>query len=59
MYNTPAPGSTLDQEGLRNGKEIVSDYFTHGEVGLALEHLVYMIIETGIEILPNTSSPRQ
>ncbi len=43
--DAPAIGSGLDQAGLRNGIEIVDDYLTHGEAGLALEHLIYMISE--------------
>ncbi|MCW8133287.1 MAG: hypothetical protein KIS92_23285 [Planctomycetota bacterium] len=42
---TPAAGSSLDQMGLRNGREIVEDYLSHGEPRLALEHLLYMIKE--------------
>jgi hypothetical protein len=44
------PGSALDQEGLRNGRDIVKEYIDHGEAGLALEHLVYMFHETGVNI---------
>ena len=29
--NQPSPGSALDQAGLRDGKEIVVDYLSHGE----------------------------
>lgn len=48
--NEPIAGSPLDQEGLRNGKDIITDYVRHGEAGLALEHLVYMIHETGVNL---------
>ena len=52
--NQPSPGSALDQAGLRDGKEIVMDYLSHGEAGVALEHLVYMVKETGIAISEET-----
>ena len=52
--NQPSPGSALDQAGLRDGKEIVMDYLSHGEPGVALEHLVYMVKETGIAISEET-----
>lgn len=47
LYTAGAPlaGSSLDQMGLRNGREIVEDYLSRGEPGLALEHLLYMIKE--------------
>jgi len=35
---------------LRDGFEIVDDYLKHGESGLALEHLIYMIHETDIQV---------
>jgi hypothetical protein len=47
---TPAPGSALDQAGLRDGGEVVLDFLRHGEPGLALEHLLYMIQEPGLVI---------
>ena len=50
VNNRPNPGSALDQAGLKDGKEIVEDYLSHGEAGIALEHIAYMIAETGINI---------
>ncbi|HSS64845.1 MAG TPA: hypothetical protein VLS27_10445, partial [Gammaproteobacteria bacterium] len=47
-------GSPLAQTGLRDGKEIVIGHLSHGEAGVALEHLVYMIKETGIAISEKT-----
>ena len=44
------PGHALAQEGLANGREVVLDYLEHGEAGVALEHLHYMIDEPGLEI---------
>lgn len=44
----PEPGSALDQAGLRDGSSIVEDFVSHGEAGLAAEHLLYMITEPDI-----------
>lgn len=44
----PEPGSALDQAGLRDGSSIVEDFVSHGETGLAVEHLLYMITEPDI-----------
>jgi hypothetical protein len=40
---TQVPGSGLDQAGLIDGAEDVEDWLVHGEPGLALEHLIYMV----------------
>lgn len=52
MYSagTPAVGSILDQFGLRDGLAIVENYLIHGEAGLALEHLLYMVSEPSLEL---------
>ena len=39
------PGSALDQAGLRDGLRIVRDYLEHGECGVAIDHVLYMIRE--------------
>jgi hypothetical protein len=46
--------SALDQAGLKDGAEMVVDYLTHGERGLALEHLIYMVRETDLPISRRT-----
>src|SRR5215813_13841868 len=51
---TPAPGSALDQAGLRDGEEIVHEYLVHGEPGVTLEHLVYMIEELEVAVSRST-----
>lgn len=51
-FGVPEPDSSLDQAGLRDGESIVLDYLRHGEAGVALEHILYTIRETGINI-PN------
>jgi hypothetical protein len=43
-------GSSLDQAGLSDGQAIVEEYLSHGENGLALEHVVYMISEPPVTI---------
>ena len=50
VSDAPAPGSVLDQCGLRDGAEIVEDYLRHGEAGVAFEHLLYMIAEPRLPI---------
>jgi len=40
----------LDQAGLRDGAKIVADYINHNELGLAFEHLLYMVIEPEIAV---------
>ena len=42
--------SPLNQVGLRDGFEIVKAYSDEGEYGVAFEHLLYMIDETGVLI---------
>ena len=45
-------GGPLDQFGLRDGREIVEQFLQHGEPGFALEHLLYMIVESLLELSP-------
>lgn len=40
----------LSQEGLKNGSDIVLDYISDGELGLAYEHMLYMIEEPSLNI---------
>ncbi len=40
---SPPEGSALDQLHLRDGDQVVNDYLNHGEEGLAIDHLLYMI----------------
>lgn len=51
---SPEPGSTLDQVFLRNGREVVVDYLTHGELGLAVDHLMYMVEEPPLHLGDDT-----
>ena len=40
--------NTFTQGGLLDGRETIVDYLSHNEVGIALEHLLYMIHESDI-----------
>lgn len=55
----PLPDSALDQAGLRDGKEVVINYVNFNEFGLAVEHLIYMVSETGIDLTPQTRNELQ
>ena len=44
--------SAFEQLGLRDGFEIVRDFVNHGELGCALDHLLYMVHETPIPFPP-------
>lgn len=50
VSGTPAEGSSLDQAGLIDGGAIIVDYLNHNEAGVALDHLLYMIIEPPLSI---------
>ncbi len=53
LYRSSAPlgpNSPLNQAGLTDGARIVEDYLDHNELGLAFEHLIYMLIEPGINV---------
>lgn len=44
------PGNeAFEQSGILNGASVVKDYLEHGELGVALEHLFYMVNESGIK----------
>ena len=43
-------GTKFDQAGLREGLKIVEDYLSAGEIGVAYDHLRYMIEETEIAL---------
>lgn len=45
-----APGSALDQVGLKDGLLVVRDYLQHGELGVALDHVLYVIRELDLAI---------
>jgi hypothetical protein len=51
---TPAPGSSLDQCGLRDGLAIVRDLLRRGEYGVAFDHLLYMVTELDLALPAET-----
>ncbi|WUJ74167.1 hypothetical protein OG809_13040 [Kribbella soli] len=50
----PQSGSSLDQVFLLDGAGVVNDYIEHGELGLALDHLLYMVEEPPLLISRST-----
>ena len=44
----PNNGSPLNQLGMRNGFEIISEFNSEGAYEIAFEHILYMIQETNI-----------
>jgi len=48
----PPPDSPLRSLGLKDGREIVTDYLDHNELGIAFEHLLYMVTEMDLQISP-------
>jgi hypothetical protein len=51
---SPASGSELDQLGLIDGVAIVQEHLDVGELGVALDHLLYMIHEPGLDVSQTT-----
>jgi hypothetical protein len=48
LHQTQPDNETFSQVGLLDGRDTVFDYLSHNEVGVALEHLLYMIHESDI-----------
>ena len=55
VNDIPPPGSNLEQLGLRDGIVTIKEYTQAHEFGIAFEHLLYMIEETGISLSPRSS----
>ncbi len=55
VNNEPEEDNPLNQAGMRNGFEIINEYNSVGEFGLAFEHILYMINETEIQMDDNSS----
>lgn len=53
LYRTDPLNPTFDQTGILYGREIITDYLDHNEWGVAFEHLLYMIHESGIAFPEN------
>jgi hypothetical protein len=54
MTDAEIEGTGFDQSGIRDGLEIIEDCVREGEIGVAFDHLLYMVVETGIS-LPSAS----
>jgi hypothetical protein len=50
MTPSEITGTKFDQLGLRDGLKIVEEYLRDGELGVAFDHLLYMVIETDISL---------
>ncbi|MCA8989372.1 MAG: hypothetical protein KDA78_17110 [Planctomycetaceae bacterium] len=50
LYQTSPWNETFFQAGIVDGRDIVIDYLSHNEFGLAVEHLLYMIHESDISL---------
>lgn len=50
MTRSEIEGTRFDQAGLRDGFKIVEDYLRVGELGVAFDHLLYMVIETDLTL---------
>ena len=48
LHENKPNSEVFEQVGIINGCEIVNDYISNGELGVALEHLLYMVHESGI-----------
>ncbi len=42
--------SRINQKGIFNGAQIINELIEHNENGLAYEHLIYIIIESGVRM---------
>lgn len=49
LYSKQPDNETFEQEGMLNGSQIVQEYLNESELGLAIEHLLYMIYESEID----------
>lgn len=49
---SPPERLALNQLHLRDGDQVVNDYLNHGEEGLAIDHLLYMIEEPPLRLSP-------
>ncbi len=48
LYRSNPQDETFEQVGMLDGQSIVIDYLDHGELRLALEHLLYIVHESNI-----------
>lgn len=50
MTASEIEGTGFDQAGMGNGLETIEEYVREGELGVAFDHLYYMVAETGIPL---------
>ena len=48
LHQVDPANETFSQVGLLDGRDTVFDYLSHNELGVALDHLLYMIHESDI-----------
>jgi hypothetical protein len=48
LYSQNPNDETFEQSGIICGQETVEDYIYHGELIIAIEHLLYIIYESNI-----------
>ncbi|MCC9601134.1 hypothetical protein LOC67_11310 [Stieleria sp. JC731] len=48
LHEQDPDNETFSQVGILNGSETVAEYLKHNELGVALDHLLYMIHESDI-----------
>lgn len=53
LYKTNPLDPTFDQVGILDGRKNITEYLEHNEWGVAFEHLLYMIHESGIAFPEN------
>jgi len=56
LHENEPNSETFEQVGIINGAEIINDYISNGELGVALEHLLYMVHESGISFPEEASN---
>ena len=48
LHGREPSNGTFEQVGLLNGQELVLEFLNNAELALAMEHLLYMVHESGI-----------
>jgi hypothetical protein len=48
LHTQEPDNKTFEQQGILNGLPIITDFIDEGEIGLAIEHLLYMVYESDI-----------
>ena len=48
LHNVDPKDETFDQLGILDGHSMITDFLDHNELGLALEHVLYMVHESNI-----------